>query len=145
MDALNARTKHSAQRFHSVIYRNVLIIILCSLYDRLALHMLHISVLSFSKWFQSYFKHFKTITANNAHLKYLWRINALFIGLKISAKFSYRADTDNRKNGHLSVDTDIVANLLCIPKTFFLFHNDISPHFKFLLSNERLDFWCYFF
>ncbi len=21
-----------------------------------------------------------------------------------------------------------------------LFHNDISPHFKFLLSNERLDF-----
>ncbi len=21
-----------------------------------------------------------------------------------------------------------------------IFHNDISPHFKFLLSNERLDF-----
>ncbi len=25
-----------------------------------------------------------------------------------------------------------------------LFHNDISPHFKFLLSNESLDF-CEFF
>ncbi len=22
----------------------------------------------------------------------------------------------------------------------YIFHNDISPHFKFLLSNERLDF-----
>ncbi len=46
--ALNARTKHITQRLH-VIYSNVLIIILSSLYDRLALHMLHISVLSFSK------------------------------------------------------------------------------------------------
>ncbi len=60
----NACTKHSAQRFHNVIYSNVLIIIWCSLYDRLAVHMLHISVLSFSKWFQSYFK---TIMANSTH------------------------------------------------------------------------------
>ncbi len=37
--------------------------------------------------------------------------NALFIGLKISAKFSYQADTDNRKNGHLSTDTDMVADI----------------------------------
>ncbi len=29
-------------------------------------------------------------------------------------------------------------------REFFLFHNDISPHFKFLFSNERLDF-CDFF
>ncbi len=90
MDALNARTKHSAQRFHNVIYSNVLIIILCSLYDRLALYMLHISVLSFSKWFQSYFKQFKTIM-QTAHI---WSVskgnNALFIGLKISAKVSYQ-------------------------------------------------------
>ncbi len=45
---LNARIKHITQRLH-VIYSNVLIIILSSLYDRLALHMLHMSVLSFSK------------------------------------------------------------------------------------------------
>ncbi len=89
MDALNTRTKHSAQRFH-IIYSNVLLIILYSLYDRLTLHMLHTSVLSFSKWFQSYFKHFKTIMSNSAHLKCLWRNNAIFIGLKISLKFSYR-------------------------------------------------------
>ncbi len=43
--------------------------------------------------------HFKTITCiTTAHI---WSVsegnNALFIGLKISAKFSYRADTDNRK------------------------------------------------
>ncbi len=95
MDALNARTEHSKQRFHNVIYSNVLTIIVCNLYDRLALHMLHVSVLS--KWFQSYFKHFKTIMANRVHLKCLWRkcnIYALFIGLKILAKFSYRSITE---------------------------------------------------
>ncbi len=48
VDALNARTKHSAS-LYSVIYSYVIIIILYSLYDRLALHMLHLSVLSFSK------------------------------------------------------------------------------------------------
>ncbi len=32
---------------------------------------------------------------------------------------------------------------MCI-KEKHLFHNDISSHFKFLLSNERLDF-CDFF
>ncbi len=31
----------------------------------------------------------------------------------------------------------IVANVY---REKHLFHNDISPHFKFLLSNERLDF-----
>ncbi len=35
--------------------------------------------------------------------------------LKISASFSYQADTDNRKNGHLSADTDMVADISCIP------------------------------
>ncbi len=34
---------------------------------------LHISVLSFSKWFQSYFKHFKAIMTNSTHLKSIWR------------------------------------------------------------------------
>ncbi len=32
---------------------------------------------------------------------------------------------------------------MCILEKY-LFYNDISPHFKFLLSNERLDF-CIFF
>ena len=41
--------------------------------------------------------------------------NALFITFKISAKFSYRADTDNRKIEHLSADTNMVANISCIP------------------------------
>ncbi len=36
------------------------------------------------------------------------------MGFKISAKFSYQADTDNSKNEHLSPDTDIVADILCI-------------------------------
>ncbi len=31
-------------------------------------------------------------------------------------------------------------NLEYMKVSLFLFHNDISPHFKFLLSNERLDF-----
>ncbi len=35
----------------------------------------------------------------------------------------------------------IVANVY---REKHLFHNHISPHFKFLLSNERLDF-CEFF
>ncbi len=36
----------------------------------------------------------------------------------------------------------IVSNMYLIKK--HLFHNDISPHFKFLFSNESLDF-CDFF
>ncbi len=39
--------------------------------------------------------------------------NALFIGLKISDKCSYRAD--NRKKLHLLADTDMVAYISCIP------------------------------
>ncbi len=39
----------------------------------------------------------------------------LFIGLKILAKFSYRADNRKQKNGHLSADTHMVADISCIP------------------------------
>ncbi len=44
------------------------------------------------------------------HIWIVWN-NALFIGLKISVKVYYRADTDNRTNEHLSADADIS----CIP------------------------------
>lgn len=41
--------------------------------------------------------------------------NALFIAFKISAKISYRADTDNRKIEYLLADTDMVADIWCFP------------------------------
>ncbi len=151
---LNAHTKYSAQRFHNVIYSNVLIIILCSLYDRLALYMLHISVLSFSKWLQSYFKHFKTIM-ETAHI---WSVsegnNVLFIGLNILAKCSHRADNDNRKKWHLSADTDMVADISCIPNIYIYIHISffiilqIYGHLVQLPVTERLtklNLFCYFY
>ncbi len=53
------------------------------------------------------------------HTSEVW--NNAFIGLKISAKFSYRVNTDNRKNWHLSADTNMVANILFIPSKCFSF------------------------
>ncbi len=48
----------------------------------------------------------------------IWSVSegntTLFIGFKILAKFSYQAD--NSKNEHLSADTDMVADISCIPK-----------------------------
>ncbi len=62
--------------------------------------MLHISVLSF--W---WFNHISSISKPSWRTAHIWSVseehNALFIGLKISAKFSYRADT--------------VADISCIP------------------------------
>ncbi len=87
MDALNAQ--NSAQRLYNVIYSNVLIIILCSLYDRLALHMLHISDVLFKVIpiiFQAFQNHHGEQRTSEVSK------NSLFIGLKISGKFSYRAD-----------------------------------------------------
>ncbi len=59
--------------------------------------MLHISVLSFSKWF----KHISSISKPLWRTAHIWSVSegnyALIIGLKISDKFSYRAD--NRKMG----------------------------------------------
>jgi len=43
------------------------------------------------------------------------RNKPLFIGFNISAKFSYRADNNNIKNEHISADTDMVADIFCIP------------------------------
>ncbi len=54
---------------------------------------------------------------------HIWSVsegNALFIGLKMSAKFSYQADTDNRTSGHLLADTDMVADISCIPNLTYL-------------------------
>jgi len=51
---------------------NVIIIILCSRYDRLvSLNSAYCTSLSFPflKWFQSYFKLFKTIMVNSVQLK----------------------------------------------------------------------------
>ncbi len=118
--------------------------------------MLHISVLSFSKWLQSYFKHFKTIM-QTAHI---WSVsegnNVLFIGLNILAKCSHRADNDNRKKWHLSTDTDIVADISCIPNIYIYIYTHISffitlqiyGHLVQLPVTERLtklNLFCYFY
>ncbi len=42
---------------------------------------------------------------------------------------------------YIYIGVPIIVSNVYLRKTF---HNDISPHFKFLLSNERLDF-CEFF
>jgi len=48
---------------------NDVLIILCRLYDRLALHMLHFFL--FLSWFQSHFKQFKNFMVNSAYLRCL--------------------------------------------------------------------------
>jgi len=56
-ESLIAKTKVSPLKAMSQAhYYNVLIIILCNLYDRLVLQMVHLTVFSFLKWLQSYFK-----------------------------------------------------------------------------------------
>jgi len=42
------------KEFTTFFYSSVFIMILSSLYDRLALHMLHLNVFPFSKWFQTH-------------------------------------------------------------------------------------------
>ncbi len=49
---------------------------------------------------------------------------------KDSVKFSYRADTDNRKK-LLSADTDMVADILCIPNLYiYIYRIALPPMFK---------------
>ncbi len=76
--------------------------------------MLHISAIVLFKVipiiFQAFQNHHGEQRTSEVSLKEIMH-------LKISAKFSYRADTDNRKNGHLLADTDMVyryiLNLSC--------------------------------
>ncbi len=114
MDAPNARTKHN------VIYSNVLIIILCAfLTDLLCTCCTYVYCP-----FQSDSNHISSISKPSRQIAHIWSVsegNNAFIGLKISAKFSYRVDTDNRKNWHLSADTNMVANISCIPSKYFSF------------------------
>ncbi len=69
--------------------------------------------------FQSDSNHISSISKPSWRTAHIWSVsegnNTLFIGLKISAKFSNRADIDNRKKLHLSADTDMVADISCIP------------------------------
>ncbi len=91
---------------------------------------------------------------NSAHLNVSEGNNVLFIGLKILVKCSHRADNDNRKKWHLSTDTDIVADISCIPNIYIYKHISffiilqIYGHLVQLPVTERLtklNLFCYFY
>ncbi len=82
--------------------------------------------------------HVPWIKRNSLHTDNNEGNNELFIGFNISAKFSYRVNNDNSKNVHLSADTDILVDILCIPKPWWI-KVRISLKIKILLTPN---FWA---
>ncbi len=118
--ALWAHSMHAqntgAQRSNNIIYINVHIIILCSLYDRLALHMLHVSVLSFFEVIPNYISsisnHHGEQHASEVSLK---EIRNYLSALRYRPNFLIGPIQITEKKLHLLADTDMLADISCIP------------------------------
>jgi len=89
------------------------------------LAMLHLTVFCFLKWSQSYFKQFKNIMANSAHVKcHIWMKYNPLSALIHQPNFPiYQAHKNNIKNEHQSIP--MVADM-CFIKVWMYWVRDVK-------------------